>query len=1179
MNPIKTFWSRQAGWWMLLWWLVAIGRVPAQNTPFSFVLDEPSTTSAGVYAPDGTLVRTLWSKVPYPAGTSRATWDGLDDSSNPVAPGTYQIKLLQHNTEYVWDGAVGNTSTEPSGPTVHTGYWPMLDMAIAGTNAFYASGYNEGSFDFRRFITTDPQRVTARWGPGGAPANIYDPYWSWTATDGTWVYFACSATYSPVGGAGRGAVLAYNVADNSPAQFTSGGMVTNGSATPYPGIYVGTNPYVAGHYVNGLAVQTSGNLLAVSVLLDNMVYLFDKRAGSLLNQISVTSPGRLGFSPDGSLWIVSGSGVINYTNLNASPAAARTISGFSQPLAVAVNPTNADLVLVADGLGSEQIKAFNHTGSPLWTYGLAGGYQTYGAAVNTNKFWFDDGQGDASTFLAFAPDGSFWVGDGGNHRSLHFLGAGNYLEQIMYQPHSYSANVDQTDPSRVFNQFLEFSVDYSKPLSQAWTLVNNWKADVDAVHLASSFYTVDEGNQGLYEVTTFTNGRTYALINNYTYQYAISELCELTQPVLRLTGITPAYGGNSRGWISLGPDGSARRTTIGLPTWFEDTLQGFDSNNNPLWSPDAPLASASDNSTDPAPRGSSFGNMRATISTNNILISFDPSLNNGWHLGGIRVGGTNWLWKASPAVTTMNGTGNYEIGNGVQYAGNTVQAVDRNVIYGYHGEFFRGAGQADQVMHFYDDGLFVGQFGESDIGHLANEGAVPASAGNAYSPTFVKASGGYYVWLNDESGHGPQRWHLANAGNIREQTGSGSLGSSITLTSPPSVFPTAVTGLCSNQTVVLSWLPVAGATSYNVRYSLLNGGPYTTLATTAPNTSCTVTGLTNGQTYYFVVTAIQGGVEGQPSEQVHLTPFDTTQTVLCAGSMAEGGEDTPVIDVSSAGVGSAQGSYTGDEHLAGTLTLQNLNDFGFGDLQYQSVGSGGYAIFDPLGSASSLIDLTAPLTQTFGPGWYDASNLERQYRVGGVLYQLNGMMPGTSPVCSIYLSPGDTNYHVLTVVSPAQLNPQTFLSSPRLFTMRLTSTNNSSAAFTVNEAYGLTHTFQFLFKGNVTLSSDGTGGGGAYLQAIFLDDAAVAVAPTLPPTNSLGVIHLSLSGSNLLMRGLSGQAGVTFQVLTATNLAQPLALWTPIATNAVDANGNFNFALTNAVIPSQRTRYYILKLQ
>ena len=125
--------------------------------------------------------------------------------------------------------------------------------------------------------------------------------------------------------------------------------------------------------------------------------------------------------------------------------------------------------------------------------------------ITTGKFWFTDGEND-DTFLCFAPDGSVWVGDGGNNRCLHFSASCNYIEQIMYQPVSYTMTVDQNNNSRVFIQFLEFNVVYTKPLAQAWTLVNNWKANVPPVNI--------DWDEGLYEVTTFTTGRTYALIDN-----------------------------------------------------------------------------------------------------------------------------------------------------------------------------------------------------------------------------------------------------------------------------------------------------------------------------------------------------------------------------------------------------------------------------------------------------------------------------------------------------------------------------------------------------------------------------------------------------------------------------------------------------------------------------------------
>ena len=974
---------------MLAWLLCATGAAHAQSnspsTSFSFYLDEPCKTSAGVYKPDGTLVRTLWSKVRYyAAGTYTNFWDGLDDNGNAVPTNaTYQITLLQHNTEYVWDSAIGNTSAEMSGPTVHSGFWPMADMAISGTNAFYVSGYNEGKFDFRNFLTTDPQHVKTAWywvyNDNLVKSFVGDPHdlnWLWVTADSNWVYFACSQTATNPADPGNtnayaGCIVPCNVSDGSPAYFSNGVPIANhGANTPLPnGIYVGTQPGLS-----GLTVQQNGNLLAASLVSNNMVYLMDKRAGSAITHFSVPSPGRLSFSPDGSLWVISSNNVNCYTNVGTNPALVLTIPNFSEPLDVAVNPSNPNLILVADGGVSQQVKAFDSTGASNWTYGLPGGYQCNGVAVAPNKFWFTDGEND-ETFLCFAPDSSFWVGDGGNHRSMHFSNDCSYIEQIMYQPHSYVASVDQNNPSRVFNQFLEFSVDYTKPLSNAWTLVNNWKANVPPNYLP--------WNEGIFEVTTFSNGHTYALIVNTDHEFGWSELCELVpNQQLRLTGIFPAISTNNRGWTSFGADGSARRTTIGDSKWYEATNTGFDVNNNPRWSPDTLIASATANATDPVPRDNSFGNIRATISTNNILISFDPSLSNGWHLGGLRVGGTNWLWKASPAVGFMNGCGTYEISNGVTYAGNTLQAVDRNVIYGYHGEFFRSAGQAGQTMHFYDDGLFVGQFGEASPGHTAYEGALPGFAGNGQCPNLVKtASGDYYLWVNDESDHGPQRWHLVNARNIREQIGSGPLGGTITLTNQNYGFPSGVSGKSGNQTAELWWLPVSGATSYNIYYSLMNGGPYSTYAGSTINTNYVAGGLGNGQRYYFAVTAVLAAAEGIPSEQVAVTPFDTSQYVLCAGSTSEGGKYSTNVEVSSNTPSSGQPGYIGEEHQTGVLNLRESEYYGYGNLENETVGAGGYLLLDWQGTGTRLTNLPASLTVAYVPVfvWKGLADLARQF--------------------------------------------------------------------------------------------------------------------------------------------------------------------------------------------------------
>ena len=70
--------------------------------------------------------------------------------------------------------------------------------------------------------------------------------------------------------------------------------------------------------------------------------------------------------------------------------------------------------------------------------------------------------------------------------------------------------------------------------------------------------------------------------------------------------------------------------------------------------------------------------------------------------------------------------------------------------------------------------------------------------------------------------------------------------------------------------VVLNWSASGGATSYNVKSSTTNGGPYTTIASPT-TTSYTNTGLSLGTTYYYVVSAVNAAGESTNSIQVSAT--------------------------------------------------------------------------------------------------------------------------------------------------------------------------------------------------------------------------------------------------------------------------------------------------------------------
>jgi len=93
-----------------------------------------------------------------------------------------------------------------------------------------------------------------------------------------------------------------------------------------------------------------------------------------------------------------------------------------------------------------------------------------------------------------------------------------------------------------------------------------------------------------------------------------------------------------------------------------------------------------------------------------------------------------------------------------------------------------------------------------------------------------------------------------------------------TPTLPPAA-PSGLSATAGNAQVVLSWSASSGATGYNVKRATVSGGPYTTIAANLAATGTTDTGVSNGTTYHYVVSALNAGGESGNSGQASATPL------------------------------------------------------------------------------------------------------------------------------------------------------------------------------------------------------------------------------------------------------------------------------------------------------------------
>jgi DNA-binding beta-propeller fold protein YncE len=812
---------------------------------FEFTLDNDYATSAGAYDERDTLVRTLWSNVRYAAGRHEATWDGRDDDARDVAAtASYEIRMLTHNVIYTWDGAIGNTSPDLTSPFHHDAPYFFKDLVVSGDRAFFTTPAEGPIPTIRYFKLDDPQYWRARPGTpvsygadvGLVAADRERVYWSHDSSPfkHTWgkggdqaFVFATDRDLSREMTFEQGTATCVLKLDERCYRDTEADcsfksvidIVTEFREDPATLASEGSR-----NNVTGLAVQSEGSLLFVAhgQLSGPGIHVLDKRTGRLIANVPLAGVGRLVVGPGrDDLWAIHdgarGGRVVSRLRIGTWQIE-QTLSGFENPIGLTLSPDGKQIV-VADAGASQQVKAFDATtGTPLWTLGKPGGYRANGPEVTSDKFSFNRFVDRGSkiepveqTVLGFEPDGSLWVGDTGLSRLTRFNPERHYSTEIGFVPINYQLAVDRNNPTRVFSEHREYSVDYTQPTQRSWKLVRYYG---DGLPRDGAYHSLVNG--GFADVATLSNGRTYGLLR----RLGGIELVEIPArgdlkrlpPRLKL----PVFM-NERGDLY-----SVRADSAGRAEFWRKPLTGFDE-GVPVWGREETLALVPRSPRDPraGPMQHTL-ERRVAIVEPDLYVLYDPISSTAtradepaqFHLAATQGSTGRWLWRASPA------SGPFDLAqpDGVfdsskpWYAGLTVTSLDDQIVYNFHGEGWHNAGQANQFLHWSRDGLFVGQFGVPNL-----RGIPPAAAGlagNSFSAQLVRVNGATYLWHNDENLHaGLQRWHLDGVEWMRELSARGKPGDRIQLGSverksnPPhaDAAPSALSARVVGKQAALAW--------------------------------------------------------------------------------------------------------------------------------------------------------------------------------------------------------------------------------------------------------------------------------------------------------------------------------------------------------------------------------------
>jgi regulation of enolase protein 1 (concanavalin A-like superfamily) len=140
--------------------------------------------------------------------------------------------------------------------------------------------------------------------------------------------------------------------------------------------------------------------------------------------------------------------------------------------------------------------------------------------------------------------------------------------------------------------------------------------------------------------------------------------------------------------------------------------------------------------------------------------------------------------------------------------------------------------------------------------------------------------------------------------------------------------PVALLAAPGENVVPLRWQPSFGATSYTVKRATSSGGPYSNVATGITASSYTDTTVTNGTTYYYIVTATNSAGTSANSPEDSATPVSPLVNIAFGGAA----NDSANNPNGTQGAGKAFDLTPGSKWLSSAVSWLQY-DFGAGNAQ------------------------------------------------------------------------------------------------------------------------------------------------------------------------------------------------------------------------------------------------------